>query len=190
MNKDNLIPGAHKLTPEENRLGGINSAISRREKKRALEIARDILSMPVDDGDLKNVKDLSSLKDVSEVTTDVMTSLLAKITNKALKGDLRACQTLLTISGDYTTRQETVIEIGDQFDDDHTEHIIHIGSESPSHEVRYYDNDRNLVKAIYGEEAKRIIDRTFEERRKQGNIIDFEISGVTVVDEEDVSREE
>lgn len=114
MNKDNLIPGAHKLTREENRLGGINSAISKREKKRALEIARDILSMPLDEGEPTDISEMSSMKDVSEVTLDVMTSILAKISQKALNGDLKACKLLLTISGDFD--ESVKMEVNDTTD--------------------------------------------------------------------------
>lgn len=177
MNKDTLIPGAHKLTREENSLGGTNSAINRRAKKRALEIARDILSMPVDDGTPTDVSDISSLEDVSQVTLDVMTAILANLANKAIKGDLRASRDLLTISGDYTTRQETQIGIKDQFDDDHTEYIIRVKylGDEPTHEVRYFDNDHNPVKTIYGEEAKRIIDERIQNGK---NDIQFKIHRV------------
>lgn len=189
MNKDNLIPGAHKLTQEDSRLGGIRSGISRREKKRALEIAREILSLPTGDGDPVSTNDISSLKDASEVTTDVMTSILATMARKAIDGDVQACKTLLTVSGDYTTKQEATVSVeNNMYDSDHTKHIIHIGQEYPSHEVRYYDNDWNLVKSIYGEEAERIINNASEERRSQGKYIDFEIHSVNVVDEEGSHR--
>lgn len=114
MNDNNLIPGAHKLTPEEKRLGGIHSGISKREKKRALEIARDILSMPVSEGDLTDVNEMSSLKDAYEVTLDVMTSILAKMAQKALNGDVRACKMLLTISGDFD--ESVKMEVQDKTD--------------------------------------------------------------------------
>ena len=161
MNKNNLIPGAHKLTREENSLGGINGAISRKEKKRALEIAREILSMPVDDGVPKEIEEMSSLKDASEVTLDVLTLILVNMSKKAIKGDLRACRDLLTISGDYTERQETLIGINDcdMYDPSKTDYIhrVGFGSVSVPYEVRYFDYEGNLVKAIYGEEAKRLI---------------------------------
>lgn len=179
MNKDNLIPGAHKLTREENSLGGINSAISRRAKKRALEIARDILSMPVDEGSPTDVSEMSSLKDASEITLDVLSLILVNMSKKAINGDLRACRDLLTISGDYTIKQETTIELNDtMYDPDNVHYIHRIGFEEgiDPYEVRYYDNDGNLGKVVYGEEAKRLIDQKSEEDKKAGIPVQFEIS--------------
>lgn len=109
MSKDNLIPGAHKLTREENRLGGINSGISRRERKRAIEIARDILSMPVGEGAPKDVSEVTSLKELSEITSDVITVILAKMAQRAIDGDIQACKTLLTISGDFDESKNVVV---------------------------------------------------------------------------------
>lgn len=109
MSKDNLIPEAHKLTTEEKRLGGLNSGISKRERKRALQIARDILSMPVGDGTPKDVSETSSLKELSEITSDVITSILAKMAQKALDGDVQACKMLLTISGDLDESKNVVV---------------------------------------------------------------------------------
>ena len=151
MNKDTLIPGAHKLTREENSLGGINSAISRREKKRALEIAREILSLPVDEGDPVDVSEISSLKDFSEVTLDVMSSILATISQKAISGDLRACKLLLEISGDYTARQEVKVEAEKDYDD--IDFTIVIGAPDQS-EATFFDKDGNKLRTIYGKEAQ------------------------------------
>lgn len=150
MNKDNLIPEAHKLTPEEKSLGGVNSVISRRAKKRALEIAREILSMPVDNGVPKEVEEMSSLKDASEVTLDVMTLILVNMSKKAIQGDLRACRDLLTISGDYSTKQEVKIETEEEYDDvDFTVNFF----DHDRCEATYLDKEGKRIKTIYGEEA-------------------------------------
>lgn len=150
MNKDNLIPEAHKLTPEEKSLGGVNSVISRRAKKRALEIAREILSMPVDSGAPKEVEEMSSLKDASEVTLDVLTLILVNMSKKAIQGDLRACRDLLTISGDYSTKQEVKIETEDEYDD--VDFSINFFDHDRC-EATYLDKDGKRIKTIYGEEA-------------------------------------
>lgn len=190
MNKDNLVPGAHKLTPEENSLGGVNSGISRREKKRALEIARDILSMPVDDGDPVDVNDLPSLNAMSEVTTDVMTSILAKVSQKAINGDIKASKLLLEISGDYARRQESRILLDeDKYDDDHTEYIIHIEiiGDDPTYEVQYYDENNKLDKVIYGKEAKRLVDEAVKRfHQGKGKPLQYQIGGVRTFDGENI----
>lgn len=181
MNKDNLIPGAHALTPEERSLGGVNGAISRRAKKRALEIARDILSMPVDEGTLSGVKDIPSMKDASEVTLDVMTAILANMAQKAIKGDPRACRDLLTISGDYTTKQETTVSIDKDLEGlDQAIYDIFVGVDKTEYKLTYYDDEGNITKIIYGEEARRL-----GSLKKEWNE-DFQIEVKNADDEEDI----
>lgn len=153
MNKDNLIPQAHKLTSEEKRLGGVNSSISRKEKKRALEVARDILSMPVDNGSLTDVDDVSSLKDASEVTLDVLSSILAKLAQKAINGDVKACKMLLTISGDYSERQELKLEKEEEYSD--VEFYICFWNPDGC-KATYLDDEGKPIKTIYGEEAQNL----------------------------------
>jgi len=153
MNKNNLIPGAHKLTPEENRLGGIKSGISKRERKRALEVARDILSMPVDNGSLTDVDDVPSLKDASEVTLDVLSSILAKLAQKAINGDVKACKMLLTLSGDYSERQELKLEAEEEYSD--VEFYICFWSPDDC-KATYLNDEGKPIKTIYGEEAQNL----------------------------------
>ena len=86
--KDNLIPGAHKLTLDEQSAGGIASGISRRERKHGKELARLILAEGLKD---EAVKD--ALRKAGHDTADMdnETAMLLRQIEKALKtGDTKA----------------------------------------------------------------------------------------------------
>lgn len=193
-NKNNLIPGAHKLTPEELSRGGINGAKSRKERKQVQDLARAILDMPLQNDMVIDAEDLPSLNDIESSNVDVKTKIIATLAIKALKGNVKATETLLTLSGDYVTRQATTIDIeSTMYDPDRTEYIRHINVlgrdnvESPEllnpAEVRYYDYDGNLIKVIYGEEAERLTDLHYNDQLSKGIPIQYDI--VIDGDEED-----
>ena len=106
--------------------------------------------MPVDDGEPTEIDEMSSLKDASEVTLDVLSLILVNMSKKAIKGDLRACRDLLTISGDYVPRQEMKLDAEKDYDDIDF-HIV-IGAPDCS-EATFFDKDGNKLRTIYGEEA-------------------------------------
>jgi len=186
MNKDNLIPQAHKLTSEEKRLGGVNSSISRKEKKRALEVARDILSMPVDNGSLTDVDDVSSLKDASEVTLDVLSSILAKLAQKSINGDVKACKMLLTISGDYTERQEVKLEAEEEYSD---VDFYMCFWEPDLCEATYLNAEGKRIKTIYGVEARDLYFKMMKNGEING-LPEGHLIGVDDEDDEDDEDEE
>lgn len=161
----NLIPGAHTLTPEERAKGGANAAKSRRERKQVISLARDILDMPLHRDELIDAEDLPSISDIESANVDVKTKIIATLAIKALDGNVKAMQTLFTLTGDYATRQEARITLEEEkYDDEFTEYIAHIGilGESPSYEVKFYDKNHNLAKAIYGDEAERIAEEMLD----------------------------
>lgn len=102
MSKDNrsknLIPEAHKLTAEERSRGGINSGESRRERRKAYEIAESILSGSLRKEDIPEGIELDN--------ADVITGIIAALARKSLDGNIRAAEMLLTISGDYSKKME------------------------------------------------------------------------------------
>ena len=86
--KDNLIPGAHKLTLDEQSAGGIASGKARRERKHGKELARLILADGLKD---EAVKD--ALRKAGHDTADMdnETAMLLRQIEKALKtGDTKA----------------------------------------------------------------------------------------------------
>lgn len=152
--KKNLIPGAHKLTPEEMSRGGINGARSRKERKQVQELARAILDLPLTNDALVDAEDLPSLIDIDSANVDVKTKVIATLAVKALKGNVRAVETLLTLSGDYITRQETLIDVDANLDYDYTLTIG--GDPATAHKLTYFDSNGNPIKTIYGDEAAKI----------------------------------
>lgn len=190
-NKANLIPGAHQLTPEEKSKGGINGAKSRRERKQITQLARDILDMPLHNDAVIDAEDLPSLAEVESANVDVKTRIIATLAIKALRGNVKATETLLTLSGDYVTRQEAIIATeSTMYDPSKTEYIRNVNvmnGDNPEPpeilnpgEVRYYDFDGNLVKVIYGEEAERLIHLHLQETKEKGIPMNFEIEIVDI----------
>lgn len=155
--KNNLIPGGHKLTPEEMSRGGINGAKSRKERKQVQELAKAILDMPLHDGFIIDAEDLPSINDIEAANVDVKTKIIASLAIKALNGNLKATQTLFTLTGDYTTRQETKIEVDNDLRDlDNAEYKIKIKHGGAEHQLIYRDANGDITKIIYGEEAQRL----------------------------------
>ena len=95
---ENLIPEAHKLTAEERSKGGINSGEVRRERKRASVVVESILS-----GSLRK-EDAPEGIEIEDA--DIITGIIAQLTRKALDGNIRAAEMVLTISGDYSKKME------------------------------------------------------------------------------------
>lgn len=110
MSKDNrsknLIPEAHKLTAEERSKGGINSGESRRERKKAYEVAESILSGSLRTEDIPEGIELDN--------ADVITGIIATLARKSLDGNIRAAEMLLTISGDYSKKMDLNTTIDDE----------------------------------------------------------------------------
>lgn len=153
----NLIPGAHKLTPEENSRGGINGAKTRRERKQVQDLARAILDMPLQNDMVIDAEDLPSLNDIESSNVDVKTKIIATLAIKALKGNVKATETLLTLSGDYVTRQEAMIDMNsDLYNLEKAEYKISIKHGGTEHSLTYFDNDGNIIKVLYGAEAERL----------------------------------
>ena len=156
-NKANLIPGAHQLTPEEKSKGGINAAKSRRERKQMSQLARAVLDMPLQNEAVIDAEDLPSLAEIESANVDVKTRIIATLAIKALRGNVKATETLLTLSGDYVTRQEATLEVDSDLRDlDKAQYQIIINRDGAEHRLTYYDDAGNIAKIIYGAEAERL----------------------------------
>jgi len=95
---ENLIPESHKLTPEEKSRGGINSAQSRREKKRSAEIAEDILSMTLRPEDIPEGIELTD--------ADIKTGIIAMLARSALDGKTKSAEIILSLIGEYSQKMD------------------------------------------------------------------------------------
>jgi len=96
--KENLIPGSHKLTAEERSRGGINSAQSRREKRRSAEIAEDILSMTLRPEDIP--------KGIELTDADIKTGIIAMLARSALDGKTKSAEIILSLIGEYSQKMD------------------------------------------------------------------------------------
>lgn len=112
---ENLIPQAHVLTPDESSIGGKVSAQNRRNRKRAREVAEIMLSLPMHAGQMTNIEDINNLLESdADLNTDVLTGIIATLCKKALAGNYRATELLLTLSGDYSKRMEVSADVHDE----------------------------------------------------------------------------
>lgn len=111
---ENLIPQAHSLTPDERSIGGKNSARNRRNRKRAREVAEIMLSLPMHAGQMTNIEDINNLLETEDVNTDVLTGIIAVLCRKALDGNYRSAELLLTLSGDYAKKMELQADVYDE----------------------------------------------------------------------------
>lgn len=100
-NEQNLIPQAHKLTLEEQSLGGKKSGEARRKRKAIKEQMELLLSLPVKDEKGKSI--LKKLGINNKNIDNQMLMIVAQY-NKAIKGDTEAFKlfqnTLEPLSGD------------------------------------------------------------------------------------------
>lgn len=90
--KDNLIPGAHKLTVEEQSEGGRASAESRRRKKQTAELVSVMLNSPLKGKNKAAVKALAD--DLADDDLTVNAMMTAGLVNAAANGDTKAFEKL------------------------------------------------------------------------------------------------
>ena len=95
-NEQNLIPQAHKLTVEEQSMGGIASGKARREKKTLKQIGDMIGSL-----DIKSPKNRSILKDAGIEDEDMINDvgMLFRLNLKAQSGDAKSIELLAKLRG-------------------------------------------------------------------------------------------
>ena len=100
-NEQNLQPGNvnHTLTPEEQQEGGIASGRARRKKKSMQELAKIILNMSMQNGEIHSVENIQSIAEVKGKNLTVDQAILLKQVEKALKGDLQSATFIRDTSG-------------------------------------------------------------------------------------------
>ena len=110
--EDNLQPGNvnHTLTPEEQQMGGIASGKSRRAKKSMQELAKIILNMSIQNGDIHSIEDIQSIADIRGKNLTVDQAILLKQVEKALKGDLQSATFIRDTSGNKPIDVQQVVE--------------------------------------------------------------------------------
>lgn len=97
-NEENLIKN-NQRTPSELReitqKGGVASGKARRRKKLLKDTVNMLLALPMQEGQLDKLTDLKSVKDKNITVEEAM--VLKQIQN-AMKGDLRAFESIIALS--------------------------------------------------------------------------------------------
>lgn len=96
-NEQNLRPGQYKLTVEQAKKGGLASAESKKRKKTMRENAELLLSLPLQEGELKEQIKKLGLED-DEVTNQM--AVMVSLFQKALSGDVNAFNSLQATKGE------------------------------------------------------------------------------------------
>ena len=105
-NEKNLIENSQR-TPSELReitkKGGIESGKSRRRKKLLKDTVNMLLALPLKDGKLDKLTDMQTINGKNITVEEAM---VLKQIQKALKGDLRAFESLVDLSGSHNSKVE------------------------------------------------------------------------------------
>lgn len=97
LNPQNLRPVKTKdEARERGRNGGIKSGKVRRRKRDMRETFRDLLDMPLKEGDLEEVTALAGANRKNVTVGEAIALIMA---NKAIKGDVRAAEFVRDTSG-------------------------------------------------------------------------------------------
>lgn len=124
MGNDNLIPSSSR-TPEERReiakKAGIASGKKRRQLKAWKEITRAVLAMPLKNGKIdKNIKSIADVKGKNIRVQDAM--VIAQVM-QAMKGNQKAFEMLLSLSGIFEEEKAEQAAASNPFDGVSTEDI-------------------------------------------------------------------
>ena len=107
-NPQNLIPNS-KRTPSELRAmtskAGKASGESRRQKKTMQEIAKYILTMSIQSGEVHDIEKIQSLADLSGKNVTVDEAIVIKQIEKALKGDINSATFVRDTAGQKPVEQ-------------------------------------------------------------------------------------
>lgn len=116
---DNLISLADRTTEEKREIGikgGKASGKARREKKSMQELAKIILNMSIQNGEIHSVEDIKSIADIKGKNLSVDQAILLKQVEKALKGDLQSATFIRDTSGNGIINKVEVQQVPQIYD--------------------------------------------------------------------------
>ena len=107
-NEENLIPFTSEQSREEavknGRKGGIASGIARRQNADIRKRLREIVNMPLNDGE---IKDIQTLADAKGANLSISDAIVVKLVTMALSGNIKAMNKVTELLGnDPTEAQE------------------------------------------------------------------------------------
>lgn len=114
-NESNLIPQAHKLTLEEQSMGGKKSGEARRKRKLIKEQMELLLSLPVKD---KKGKEILKKLGINNKDIDNQMLMIVAQYNKAIKGDMEAFKLFQNVLEPPSENEEFGNEIEDTSETD------------------------------------------------------------------------
>ena len=106
-NEENLIPMNERTKSEQReiaRMGGIESGRVRKQNADIRKRLREIVSMPLNDGEIKDIKTLADAKGANLSISD---AIVVKLVTMALSGNIKAMNKVTELLGnDPTEAQE------------------------------------------------------------------------------------
>ena len=91
-NEQNLIPGAHTLTVEEQSRGGVASGKARRERRKLADAFNALLSLPEMQGSTEQLEAVLSAADLEGANLTVQDRIALAVVSKARNGDTKAVE--------------------------------------------------------------------------------------------------
>lgn len=113
-NPENITSLSREQCVEYGRKGGKKSAEKRQERKKMAETLSVIMKMPLKKGDAKNLEKIKAFSDLNGLNLSVQDALMILLTNKALKGDLKAILAVRDTLGDAPKQQVQLEEIDNE----------------------------------------------------------------------------
>lgn len=120
-NEQNLIPFTSDQDREEakknGKKGGVASGEVRRAKKSMQELAKIILNLSIENGEIHSVENIQSIAETKGKNLTVDQAILLKQVEKALKGDLQSATFIRDTSGNKPVEKVETAEVPKIIDD-------------------------------------------------------------------------
>ena len=119
-NKDNLIIPTSKQARENGKKGGIASAKAKRERKALRDTLENLLSMPLQDGNIKDIEDIKSLAELNDCNISVQDAIILKTIRLSLDGNIKALKLifdLMALMGNDTGTTQTADPLSKAFEE-------------------------------------------------------------------------
>lgn len=107
-NEQNLKPFTSNQSREEakknGKKGGVASGKARRQKKALRETLNELLSMPLRDGKIEDIKKVKGFFDLNGKNITVQDALVMKAIETAMKGNAKSMKMLFDLMAETNTR--------------------------------------------------------------------------------------
>lgn len=111
MNNGNLRPLTTEEAREIGKAGGMVSGKKRQEKKAMQEIWEAVRSMPIREGERSELEEIKSVARLKGANITVGQAIVLALAKKAMKGDVRAFETLSRLTENAKRSEEIKAEM-------------------------------------------------------------------------------